>query len=177
VNWPPTPPVSGHEDDSLLQPTIADPVERRPGGRPWQLGSQAYVAFFGGPFAATAVAYANSRRLGAPAETQRLVLLVGLGVSIALTVASFSLFGGFTGARQRDPDVRRVLSFVGRIGAVLLALGLMRLQRRADRHFQMFGAGEYGSLWWPGLLFVLVGTIVSVLLVIGLSCLSGASLL
>jgi len=43
--------------DDLLTPTLTGQREpQREGGLPWRLGSQVYVAFFGGVLAVTAIA-------------------------------------------------------------------------------------------------------------------------
>jgi hypothetical protein len=125
--------------------------------RPWRLGSQVYVAFFGGVIAATAIAIENARRLRAPQQVMwsiggaGLLGLIGV-VAVAVTVSS---------------EVRIAVQV-----ASVAAWGLMFLaQRQWDRIYQVFSPHDepYGSLLGPGLLAVLVGGVIQIAIVIALS--------
>jgi hypothetical protein len=141
------------ELDELLRPTIAPAVPRK---LPWRVSSQFWVAFFGGVPAVTAIAFLNSRRLGASAGKQRWILVAG---AIALA-ASFALMGWLTVSTE-DGRTGRIAV---RLLAVVLFLVLARIQRDEDGRHQVFGSGEYASLWLPGIL----ATVISALLLVGI---------
>ena len=141
-------------NDDLLQPRLQG-VRRKTlaeGERPWRLGSQVYVAFFGGPLAAAAVGYLNAGRLGLPRERRAAIVAAGLvGFAVAIVVA-LTVESEWTRPRF-----------------LLLATGLLaysatyRLQRAADR---LYGLGRdeetaYDSLWQTGIAIVLVAGIAS----------------
>lgn len=136
------------ELDELLQPTI--PAEPR-GPLPWNIRSQFWVAFFGGAAASTLVAYANGRRLGLPRARQRLILitgLIGMLVAAAAVVWLFWVSIGNNGSKSR---------MAARVIGVLVYLVHYYFQREADTRHQIFGGGEYDSLWRIGLGAVVVG--------------------
>jgi hypothetical protein len=138
--------MAGTPDDELLRPTLSERSAPVAGAeQPWRLGSQVYVAFFGGALAVAAVAGVNARRLGM--DRVALALIAGLGlaglggtVALALAVDDLPAYG------------RR---------AVALAAwgGMWLLQRSPDRSFAYHARAEepYASLWWPGLAAVLAG--------------------
>jgi hypothetical protein len=133
------------ELDELLQPTVA-PAEPRP--LPWRVSSQFWVAFLGGVPAATAIAFLNAGRLGAPASKRRWILVAGI---VALLVSiGFSAWLGIV------EEQRRTARIVMRVVAVLLFLVLARIQRDEDAHHQVFGSGQYASLWIPGIIATVV---------------------
>ena len=142
-------------DDELLAPSLQAEarVVRPPAGeRPWRLSSQVYVGFFGGALAVAALAWANARRLHAPRETQRwIVVLGGLGVVVSVVV-SYVLYGDDFGRSAR-------LGY--RIVGVLLAGALYKLQEPADRVYSFRTPGDddeqYDPMWAPGLLATFVG--------------------
>ena len=134
------------ELDELLQPTVA-PARARP--LPWRVQSQFWVAFFGGVPAVTAIALLNARRLGSSARKQWLILLVGLA-GVALFLAFLVL---------KDSSSKTLVRAAGRILAVAIFLVFAWIQRADDRHYQVFGAGDYASLWGPGIAAV-IGSIV-----------------
>jgi len=150
------------ELDELLRPTVAESAPKGP--LPWRVSSQFWVAFFGGIPAVTAIAFLNARRLGAPARKQRWILLAGLvAVSVFLAL--------FTWLRSLE-DGRSMLRIAGRVVAVLLYFVVAHIQRDEDGHHQVFGSGEYASMWLPGILSVVIsaaaligGAILLVLLV------------
>lgn len=137
--------------NDLLQPTVAEAVARR---KPWRVSSQFWVAFFGGVPAVTAIAYVNSGRLGMSTGKRRLILIAGVvaaAVSIALALWLVSVTDG-----------RRTARLAMQVTAVLLFLVLARIQRDDDGRHQVFGSGEYASLWIPGIVASLLSGIVVV---------------
>ncbi|GAA0945609.1 hypothetical protein GCM10009554_40640 [Kribbella koreensis] len=139
--------------DELLRPTIGADVDVTV--RPWRLMSQAYVAFFGGVLAVTAIAWLNARRLGVPARGRWLILGSGLAGFVAVAVALELLTGEVTVASGTRVVIRVI--------AVLTCLVQLRIQQPMDRAFQLRGA-EYKSLWWPGLAAVIAGGVLEVVL-------------
>lgn len=141
--------MTGREDDldELLQPTVKPVV--RSGYKPWRVHSQFWVAFFGGIFAVTGIAYINAGHLGAGTRTRRLILLCGaaaLAIFLAMAVWAF------------DENVRQA-RIPGRILSAVLFLALARLQREADNRYQIFEAGEYASLWGAGIVASIAGNL------------------
>lgn len=145
------------ELDDLLQPTIA-PAEKRP--LPWRVSSQFWVAFFGGIPAVTAIAFLNARRLGLSASRQRWIV----GAGVIGMVISIALMGWLTMSME---DGRRTGRIATRVLAVVLFLVLARIQRDEDGRHQVFGSGEYASLWLPGIL----ATVISAALFVGIALL------
>ena len=149
--------MTSNELDELLRPTVAPPAPRGP--LPWRVASQFWVAFLGGVPAVTAIAFLNAGRLGANESKRRWILLAG-GVALLLTIALMGWLG--------MTNEHRSTSRIGvRVIAVLLYLVLARIQRDDDGRHQVFGSGEYASLWIPGL----VATVVSAVAVVGLALL------
>ena len=145
-------PVHG---DDLLEPTL-DRHRARPEDAPrvWRLGSQLYVAFFGGPLAAAAVGFLNGKRLGLPAGRLALIVAIGAVGLVAAGAVGASLGG--------DVSPRFLLIAAG----VASYLGIRELQKHADRRLRA-GRDEdeiYASLWIPGLLIVVVCGLASALL-------------
>lgn len=145
--------------DELLTPSIGDlPVRAADAPKPWRLGSQVYVAFFGGVLAVTAIAILNARRLGLRGRPQAIMAAAGVvGLAGALLVASLL-------ADERGSTVR--------IGARIVALATCGvhylLQRRADRvyHYHARDEEPYGGLLVPGLIACFtVGLVEAALLV------------
>ena len=140
--------------DDLLSPSLTQPARRelREGEKPWRLGSQFYVSFFGGPLAAAAVGYLNAGRLELPRDRRAAIVAAGVvGFAVAIVVA-LTVESEWTRPRF-----------------LLLATGLLaysatyQLQRSADR---LYGLGRdeesaYDSLWQTGLAVVLVAGIAS----------------
>ncbi len=146
--------MSSHLDD-LLQPTVAESAPKRK--RPWRVASQLWVAFFGGVPAVTAIAYLNAGRLGASASKRRWILVAGV---VALLVSIAVIVWSITTTQERYATRIAV-----RLVAVLLFLVLARIQRDDDRHHQVFGAGEYASLWGPGI----IATVISAVALVGIA--------
>jgi drug/metabolite transporter (DMT)-like permease len=151
--------------EDLFAPSLQGEARVEPltaGERPWQLSSQFYVAFFGGALAVTAIAWLNAKRLRAPAETQRWILMLGgLGV-VASVVVSYVLYGNDFGSATR----------IGyRVVAVLLAGAFYKLLQPADRVYSFRSPvdedEQYDPMWIPGLLATVVGGAVQLGLVFG----------
>ena len=143
--------------DNLYEPTLAGAVERPAGlDPPWRLGSQGYVAFFGGPLAAGVVGFLNARRLDL--EDGRALAILGIGVlGLSALLLLAALFDGIA-------DLGRGLLAVSGLACYVAT---RQLQKRADRRYALLpGANEaYRSLWGPGLMIVLGCGLVSYVLV------------
>ena len=115
-----------------------------------------WVAFVGGFWALAAVTLVNMHRLGmnARAEAPRVIgtavggfLLIG-----AVGVGAVWLWG-------MDRDLLRRVRFGFQLGAAALALLHTRWQLPAERRYEaVHGWENYGSLWGPGLVAVVLGT-------------------
>lgn len=137
----------------LLSPSLQEHVPRaRDAAKPWRLGSQVYVAFFGGVLAATLIAVLNARRLRMPRrETLKILAAAALGL-VGLEVLAY-VVGSADETGQGVRVAMRVLA--------LAAWGLMYLvQRPYDRVYSAFSREdedeEYSSLIIPGLLAAIV---------------------
>jgi hypothetical protein len=136
------------DDTDLFAPSLTQTGLRElpAGSRPWRLGSQFYVAFFGGPLAIGAIGFLNGKRLAL--SQHRLWAIAGAAIAgfLALVVAAVVI----------DPGGRaRVLVAVA---GVVSFLGIRELQKDPDR---LYGLNRdegdaYDSLWGPGLAAVLV---------------------
>ena len=150
--------MSEREDD-LFAPSLgglrrnALPVGRRP----WRLGSQFYVAAFGGPIAAGLVGYENGKRLGLP---NRRLAVIG-GVTLAA-------LGAVVVAAAAYEDASRGLLT---IGGVLAYLPIRELQKDADRRYRAGRnpAETYDSLWRLGFGIVVVGIVLAGVLILGVT--------
>jgi hypothetical protein len=145
--------------DELLTPTLGEQRARTPSiDRPWRLGSQVYVAFFGGVLAVTAIAILNARRLGMAPKALWLIGAVGAaGLAGALTVVSLI---GDSGSSSRVP---------ARIVALAACGVLYLIQRSADRvyHYHARADDPYDSLLGPGLIACFtVGILEAILIVV-----------
>ena len=142
----------GHSD--LLTPTLQEHVPRdRSAPRPWRLGSQLYVAFFGGVIAVTAIAIENARRLRAPQQVTWSIAAAGL----------VGLMGVIAVSMLVSSEVRIAVTLVS-----VAAWGLMFLaQRQWDRVYDVYSPHDeaHGSLLGPGLLAVVVGGVIQIAIV------------
>lgn len=113
------------------------------------MASQGYVAFFGGPIAATLIGLVNGWRLGVSAS--RLALLAAGGV-LALAVSLLVVIGVGPSAFFLGPRI---------VGVVFFVACARPLQAQADRVHHFFDAGEesYASLVPPGIAAALVGIV------------------
>ena len=138
----------------LLTPTLG---QHRPrdwsARRPWQLTSQVYVGFLGGPTAVALIAVLNGARLRMPGARLVAMAMIGVAGTVAGVLAAGLIDAG---------TAPRLLVQV----AGVLAYGpLHRLQRSADRVHSTFSPhrdpdDDYGSLWGPGAIAVLAGWLV-----------------
>jgi len=129
-------------DDDLFTPALQErrfevPAE---GERPWRLGSQLYVAFFGGPLAAGAIAWMNADKLDVKWRDRRLIVAAAVAGLVAVVVAAFFVDG--------SSPLRLAVRIAG-----VVAWGPMYLaQRSADRVYAMYAPDDaYDSMWGPGL--------------------------
>jgi hypothetical protein len=137
------------DDTDLFAPSLTQTGLRElpAGSRPWRLGSQFYVAFFGGPLAIGAIGFLNGKRLAL--SQQRLWAIAGTGIAgfLALVVAVAVLI---------DPGGRARLLVA--VAGVVSFLGIRELQKDPDRLYGLNRDEDdaYDSLWGPGLAAVLV---------------------
>lgn len=143
----------------LLTPTL---TEHRPrdwsAHLPWQLGSQVFVAFLGGPLAVTIIAVLNGVRLRMPRSSLLLMAAIGAVGTIAGALAAGLIDAG---AAPR---------LLVQIAGVVTSGPLYLLQRSPDRVHSTFSPhtdpeDDYGSLWGPGIAAVLTGWLVQFSLV------------
>jgi hypothetical protein len=136
--------------DDLFTPTVHSP--RATGGRPWRPFSQVVVGLLGGTLAVTAITYRNAGRLGAGPRERHLIVLTGaIAFLLTLPLVVFAVAAVLNGISDG-------VQIVVRLPAVAAALVQIRALRRLDRLYGLRG-GEYGSLWIPGFLAVLIGGI------------------
>lgn len=154
-------PVKG----DLLTPTLS---EHRPrdwhAHLPWQLGSQVFVAFLGGPVAVTIIAVLNGARLRMPRSLLWVMAAIGTAGAIA-GVLTAGLVDAGTAPRL----------FVQVAGVVTYG-PLYLLQRSPDRVHSTFSPhadpdDDYASLWLPGIAAVVAGWLVQLPLVAGVAAL------
>ena len=136
--------------DDLLRPSLQEHEAPPPtAAKPWRVGSQVYVGFFGGALAVGAIAFVNTYRLRLPDRSRLFVVLATLagaaatGTMLALGVARPSWQVG---------------------GVVTYGLAYL-VQRRADRAFEYYG-GEHDSLVAPGIVAALVGWFLGINLIL-----------
>jgi hypothetical protein len=133
--------------DPLLSPTLQD-GQQDDGARepPWRLQSQFWVAFFGGPLAASAIAFFNCRRLRVPSESRRWIFVIAAAALGAAGLLAFVLVAADVGSGAR---------LANQAAGVLAFIPLHRLQKSADRVYLFYGDQDeddaYESLWGPGL--------------------------
>jgi hypothetical protein len=139
--------------EDLLTPTLQGHLPRV-GLRPWRLGSQVYVAFFGGVLGVTPIAFLNAGMLQAPARVRAGIVAIGVAGFAAVVAAAAFLLDG-----DSVPDgARTALTLVG----VLAWGGMFLLQRPYDRIYATFSREQheddkYESLFGPGLVAVIAG--------------------
>jgi hypothetical protein len=130
---------------------------------PWQLGSQVFVAFFGGPLAVMIIAVLNGLRLRMGRSDLALMATIGVVGTAA----------GVLAAGLLDGDTPRLLV---QVAGVLTYGPLHLLQRSPDRVHSTFSphedpAEDYGSLWAPGFAAVVAGWLVQAPLVLAVDSL------
>ena len=140
--------------DDLLQPTVAG-HERRPAKyKPWRLGSQVYVAFFGGALAVGAIGFYNAITLGMPVKARLAIVGMALAAEAALVAVVLTT----------DTDEVRLVSIVAGLAAFG---GSYLLQRSPDRvyHFHADEDEPYESLFGAGLIACIVARIIEVVVI------------
>ncbi len=138
-------------DDDLFRPTLQDRAPVVAARRPWRVGSQFWVAFFGGTLAVGAIAWLNAGRLGLPPARHRaIVLLTALATLLVTAGVVFTVTAPLVGTE------RTLMRRGAQLVAVLLYLALAWLQRPFDRRHAAFD-GEYASLWTAGLVAIAAG--------------------
>jgi hypothetical protein len=132
------------------------------GERPWRLGSQFYVAFFGGPLAAGAIGYVNAKRLGLPGPRLTAIAAIGVACFVGAVAVAVAL---------ADTDAGRGPRLMLAVAGVVAYLGVRELQKEADRLYGLTRDDEqaYDSLWGPGLAAVVLLGIFSVVVVAALT--------
>ena len=155
---------SAERDADLFSPTLTESARRElpAGSRPWRLGSQFYVAFFGGPLAAGAIAVLNGRRLGLSRE--RLWAIAGIGLAgfvVLLAVVTVVL------DPEADGGPRLILAVAG----VASFVAVRELQKGADRLYglQREEAQAYDSMLPSGVAVVLACGVASVLVLLAVT--------
>jgi hypothetical protein len=133
-------------EDDLLSPSVADAeTAERSTERPWKLGSQFIVAFFGGPLAAALIGYLNMKRLGVPDCMGRSFALVAVG-GLAL--------GGLATLGIMAADFGSAARLGNQVAGVLMYGFTYRFQRSGDRVYQFYSDSSdddaYDSLVGPG---------------------------
>ena len=143
-------------DEELFAPSLETHRPRaQDAARPWPLGSQVYVAFFGGPLAVPAIAFANAVRLQVPVGKRIAILGIGLVAFAAALAIAF----GFSDASRQSLRFALNLVAVGGWGVMYL------VQRPYERIFVAYG-GKHESLVRPGLLAVVVSGVLQTAVVI-----------
>jgi hypothetical protein len=141
--------------DDLLQPALSGRREQIPMVLPWRLGSQVYVAFFGGPLAVGGIGAFNAGILLMPKRAIAAIVAVAVVAEVAF-LAVYAVAG--------PADSGRLVSTV----AGLAAFGpIYLIQRSADRvyHFHTREEEPYQSLFVPGLVAVVSARLVEAALV------------
>jgi hypothetical protein len=143
------------DDDELFSPALEGVVDQLPeeGDRPWHLGSQLYVGFFGGPLAAAVIAWLNAELLGVTLKGRLAIAAAGVA-GLAAAVVAAVIVGG--------DSIRLFLAPTG----LATAAAARPFQSKADRRYA-FRHGEYDSLWVPGLIAVIGLGLLQALLLYG----------
>jgi hypothetical protein len=154
-------------NDHLLQPSLQGYRAPGSGGGPppFPLGPQFYVAFVGGPLAATWITWLNSGRLDLPWRRRLAMLAVGIVATAAVIAAGgyLAIHGGLGPARDRDSVA---LYRVGSRAFALLLFGLFyAMQKSQDRLYQVnVRPLLYTRLFWPGVYIALISAFASFVL-------------
>lgn len=153
-------PVPSPGEDELFAPTLQDEAARPAGApRPWNVGSQFWVAFLGGPLAVGAIAWLNAPRLGLTPTRRRWMLVA----SLAAFALALGIVGWIAAGTAREAGLPAYTRRIPQVTAVALYLLLALLQKPGARRYEAFG-GEYASLWRAGFLAILGGGAVQVAL-------------
>jgi len=146
--------------DHLLRPSVPD--QAAPSRPPWRLGSQVYVAFFGGAAGAAIIALLNGARLGITTRQRWMIVALGAAGLLASAMVVSAVGVGADGSQAA-----RVL---GRVIGVVAWGGMYLVQRSADRVYGYRASGDdpYASLIVPGLLAAIAGSAVQIALIAAL---------
>src|SRR5262245_6472797 len=148
--------------DDLLRPSLQgfEPPGAGGGPPPWHLGSQFYIAFLGGPLAATIIAWLNASRLDIVPHRRLAILLGGVGATLAAAFA-VSHFGLGVGHESM-----RFVRVGWRALALILCGVFYLMQKSTDRLYQMNAPSEpaYASPWIAGTAIVVGSVLASFLL-------------
>jgi hypothetical protein len=142
---PPSASPSAQPHDDLLTPSLGE-REAPSTRRPWRVGSQVWIALFGGPLPVALIAWCNAGRLGMQRRRRGWILGCGaLGFLLALAAAWWIGLEhpGLRGARS-------LLRLAVRAAGLLTYAAVAWLQRPADRAFRIFDERGYASLWLAG---------------------------
>jgi hypothetical protein len=180
-----------NKSDSKQEDLRVDPFEpslaahapaAHPRRRPWRLGSQFYVAFFGGTFAVTAIAFLNAKRLGLDAARRRFILVFGIACGLLTKVAVFHVIADpalVTEFLGQDIEPKTVVRIGSRLIAILVFAVFYKIQKQADRLYQVGsvdGEEPYASLWKPGLIAVFLFIVIELAIAVFLVALATKSL-
>ena len=135
--------------DDLLQPTVTTnpPASRQ---KPWRIGSQVWIAFFGGILPVTVIAILNAQRLGIDKRKRWLMAAAGFVALVILGALWFRVpvKPSFITFAREARDMR----IYGRVIAVAVFLLLAAMQKPAEARYMTFSDGEHASLWKAGFL-------------------------
>jgi hypothetical protein len=148
------------ETDQLFRASLAG--YSAPNKRPWRLDSQFWVAFFGGPVAAGALAWVNAGRLRLSPARRIAVLSIAAGALVLEAVGAAVLAVADIASATWDGDWR-VLGLTVQGGGAVAHPFLHRVQRTGDRIFRLVrGDADYASLWRPGLFAAVGGGLIGI---------------
>lgn len=149
------PRAPANELDELLRPTVSAEPSVRGGRRPWRLGSQFYVAFFGGAAGAAIIAVLNAARLGLPSAQRWAIAGLGLAGLLASAIVISAIGLG-------DDGDNSTVRIAGRVVGVVAWGGMYLIQRSADRihDYRSPQDDPYDSMWVPGVLAAVAGGLV-----------------
>ncbi|MEO0604997.1 MAG: hypothetical protein AAF211_26435 [Myxococcota bacterium] len=143
--------------DDLFRPSVEQTLRSPARRRPWDKDYSVLVGLFGGLWALAAVTLLNMHRLGMDARAQ-LARVLGSTVVTWLVVSAVGIALLVLWGPDRLLVSRIRLGY--RFAAMLLALLHMRWQIPGERHYELaHGDESYASLWGPGIVAVIGGTL------------------
>lgn len=175
----------------LLEPSLSEKDDIAGATRPWNPHSLILVMIFGGPLAGGFLYALNFKRLGQPSRF-RPTLLAALAVFFAVLAPAVWHATRARDARERgipvsasaEPDreltaeeetersalqkERNVIRGSTHLAAAGFAVVLMFLQRRRYQMHEALGGSTAGA-FVPGVLAVIIGAVISLTVIIGLS--------
>jgi hypothetical protein len=157
--------------DDLFRASLVGYVA--PAERPWRLEPQFWVAFFGGPLAAGALAWVNAGRLRLQPARRIAILWIAAGALVLQVVAAAVLAAADIASATGD-GYGRIVGLTVQGGGAVAHPFLHRVQSSGDRVFRLARReAEYAALWRPGLLAVVVGGVIGFALAWGAATLTG----